>query len=154
MALLLSSIIRVNNHAKLSIDVLEGTVYLVIYFVRVITIHRELKNLFHEDCIVGKEYNHYYMELREEYQENLCPCYFFKFSLFSSVYLKFLFAFPLIFYFEVFLHQLEQYVLNFLLECFHHINLAEFRRFRLPLLFLPQYRYLPFPYFSHHLYHQ
>ena len=27
--------------------------------------------------MVGVEYNHYYLELWEEYQENLCPCYFF-----------------------------------------------------------------------------
>ena len=102
----------------------EEELYLIIYFVSVIRIHRKIKNLFHEDCMVGEEYNHYYLELREEYQENLCPCYFFWFSLFPSVYLKFLFPFPLIFYFEIFHHLLEQYVLNFLLGRFHHINLV------------------------------
>ena len=103
----------------------EEELYLIIYFVSVIRIHRKIKNLFHEDCMVGEEYNHYYLELREEYQENLCPCYFFWFSLFPSIYLKFLFPFPLIFYFEIFVHSLEQYILNFLLKCFlRHVNLV------------------------------
>ena len=99
----------------------EEVLYLVIYFVRAIS-SQEIKSLFCKDCMVGEEYNHHHMELGEEYQENLYPCYFFLVSLFPLVYLKFLFPFPLTFYFEIFLYLLERFVWNFLLECFHQIN--------------------------------
>ena len=50
--LVLSSIIRVNGFAKLSIDGLEG--YLVIYFLMEIMI-QEIKNLFREEYLLVVE---------------------------------------------------------------------------------------------------
>ena len=78
IVLLLSSIIRVNGLAKLSRHGLEGRGAIFgNLFLKGDNDPSAIKNLLCEGYMEGDEYNHHHMELGEEYQENLYPCYFF-----------------------------------------------------------------------------